>query len=184
MAMCTSQFDADNESVDSRRSQARIAVLLFSLCFLVSCAASPEVESRRLAREARISEILAQPDAAAELGPVKRCLSSNDYRRYSALDDRYLLFEGRRDKFWVSTLPRRCPDLRFGDVLVVRSFSSLRICDRDTFVTTEWFDWPWYRRWPWRWGTAWGTGMSCTLGKFQPVTAEQVDEIKSVLRSR
>jgi hypothetical protein len=54
----------------------------------------------------------------------------------------------------------------------------------DTFEVAEWFEWPWYRRWPWRWGLDWGTGMRCTLGKFQPVTRSQVDEIEAIIRSR
>lgn len=67
-------------------------------------------------------------------------------------------------------------------VLVVRSFSARRMCDMDTFQASDWFDWPWYRQWPWRWWSTWG--MNCTLGKFQPVTGSQVAEIETVLKSR
>jgi len=111
-------------------------------------------------------------------------LSENEYRRFEALDDRHLLFEGRQDRFWVNTLRTPCPDLKYGTVLVVRSYGSLAsICELDTFVADEWFSWPWYRRWPWHWG-AWGTGMRCTLGDFQPVSEAQVSAIRDVLKSR
>ena len=58
------------------------------------------------------------------------------------------------------------------------------MCELDTFQVADWFDWPWYRRWPWHWGGNWGMGPRCMLGKFQPVTADQVAEIEAVLRAR
>ncbi len=84
----------------------------------------------------------------------------------------------------MNTLRQRCPDLRFGDVLVVRSFSTMRLWDLDRFQVTDGFRWPRYRRWPWRWGQTWHTGMTCTLGRFQPVTEVQVAESRGVLRAR
>ena len=64
----------------------------------------------------------------------------------------------------------------------VRRFSGTRMCALDRFNVSDWFDWPWYRRWPWYWGGGWTSGMQCTLGKFQRVTADQVAEIEAVLR--
>lgn len=146
------------------------------------CATSPEVQDRRQAIEADIEEILSLPLDPAEYGEVKRCLADRDFRNFHPLDDRRILFEGRRGKLWVNTLRGRCFDLRHGDVLIVRQFSGTRMCDMDRFQVTDWFDWPWYRRWPWQWG-AWGTGPSCTLGKFQPVTEAQVQEIEALLEN-
>jgi hypothetical protein len=151
---------------------------------LAGCATSPEAESRRLAIEADIDSILSQPLDAAEFGETKRCLSDMEYRNFRALDDKRILFEGRRDKQWINTLRSRCPDLQYGGILVVTSFSNMRMCDMDRFQVADWFDWPWYRRWPWHWGGNWGMGMQCMLGKFQPVTAGQVAEIEAVLKSR
>jgi len=167
--------------VDTSKTLVCVACALF--LFTAGCATSPEAEQRRLDREASIAEILNQP-LAAEYGEVKRCLSDVEYRGFRALDDRHILFEGRGDHLWVNTLRSPCPDLRYGDVLVVRQFSFSRLCDMDSFEVAEWFDWPWYRRWPWHWSRNWGVGMRCTLGKFQPVTQGQVDEIEAVIRSR
>ncbi|MDH5456845.1 MAG: DUF6491 family protein [Gammaproteobacteria bacterium] len=150
----------------------------------VGCAVSPEAENRRAAVEADIADILSMQLDPAELGEPKRCLSDSDYRNFRALDDRRILFEGRRGKLWINTLRTRCPDLRYGDILVVRTFSGRRLCDADSFEVADWFDWPWYRRWPWRWGGSWGVGMHCTLGQFQPVTEAQVQAIEEVLESR
>lgn len=164
-----------------------IKYAIFMVCgaalLLASCAVSPEAESRRQAIEADIADILSYPLDPAEFGETKRCLADNEYRNFRALDDQHILFDGRRDRQWINTLRMRCPDLRYGDVLIVRSFSSRRMCDMDTFQVADWFDWPWYRRWPWHWG-GWGTGARCTLGKFQPVTEAQVDEIEAVLERR
>ena len=161
-------------------------------CYLVctfallcaACAVSPEAEDRRLAIEADIADILSVQLDPAEYGETLRCLSGTDYRSFRALDDRRILFEGRRDRMWINTLRSRCPDLRHGEVLVLRSFSGTRMCEMDTFEVADWFDWPWYRRWPWHWGSGWGVGMRCTLGEFQPVTEAQVDAIEDALTSR
>lgn len=152
--------------------------------FLAGCATSPEVESRRQAIEADIDEVLSYPLDPAEFGETKRCLSDTQYRNFRPLGDRHILFEGRRDKRWINALRGRCHDLRWGDVLVVRSFSGMRMCDMDRFHVTDWFAWPWYRRWPWQWGGNWSSGISCMLGKFQPVTEAQVAEIEALLKSR
>ena len=149
-----------------------------------SCAISPDVENRRQAMEADIAEILSAPLDPAEFGETKRCLSENEYRNFRALDARHILFEGRRGKQWINTLRARCPDLRHGQVLIVRQFSGSRMCDTNRFAVADWFDWPWYRRWPWNWGGSWTAGATCSLGKFQPVTDAQVAEIEAVLKAR
>lgn len=153
-----------------------------AVLILAGCATSEEVVSERQFREERVEEILALPLDPVEFGETKRCLNDTEYRNFRALDDQRILFYGRRDKYWINTLRNRCPDLRWGDVLVMRRFSGTRMCSMDTFSVADWFDWPWYRRWPWRWGTSWNTGMNCMLGEFQPVTEAQVDEIRAVLK--
>jgi hypothetical protein len=161
-----------------------IWLIFLVLLFLAGCATSPEAESRRAAIEADIEEILSLP-VTAELGGPKRCLAEHDYRSFRPLDDKFLLFEGRRGKLWINELRTTCPDLRHGHVLVVRSFSPSRVCDTDRFQMTDWFYRPWYRRWgPWHWGSDWGAGVYCSLGKFYPVTAGQVAEIEAVLERR
>lgn len=167
-------------------SARNCAVCTLSVIILLctGCAASPEVAARRQATEADITDILSAPLDPAEFGVTKRCLADQEYRSFRALDDRRIVFEGRRGKLWINTLRSRCPDLKYGDILVMRKFSGSRLCNMDRFEVTDWFAWPWYRRWPWYWGSRWGTGAACALGMFQPVTAAQVEEIEAVLRSR
>ena len=159
-----------------------LAAAIALLC--AACATSPEDEARRTAREADIADVLSLPLDPAEFGETKRCLSDREFRSFRALDSRRILFEGRQGRLWLNTLRMPCPDLRYGDVLVVEPFSGTRLCESDMFQVTDWFSWPWYRRWPWSWGRDWGTGASCSLGKFQPVTAGQVAEIEAILKSR
>ncbi len=148
------------------------------------CAVSPDVQARRDAVEAEIQEILSQPLDEAQYGTTRRCLSESDFRRYYAINDRYLVFEGREDRRWINELRSRCGDLRWGEVLVVTRRSAARqLCALDSFQSTDWFHWPWYRRWPWQWGSSWGTGMTCTLGEFKPVTEAQLDQIEDLLES-
>jgi len=157
-----------------------VTVTCAAALLCTSCATSPEVTARREAIRADIEEILSLPLDPEEYGKTKRCLSDNDFRNYRPLGDRHLLFDGRRNKLWVNSLRGPCHDLRHGDVLIVRRFSGTRMCDMDRFQVSDWFDWPWYRRWPWHWGT-WGSGPTCTLGKFRPVTEAQVQEIEALL---
>jgi len=150
-----------------------------ALLFIAGCATTPDDESRRQAIEADIQDILNL--SLGEDGQPLRCLSETQYGGFRALDERHMLFTGRGGKQWVNVLRTRCNDLRHGDVLRIRSFSGSRICDTDRFAVDEWFEWPWYSRWPWHWGD-WSAGMTCTLGKFYPVTEGQVEEIEAVIR--
>lgn len=159
-------------------------IMSAALLLIAGCATSPEAESRRQAIEADIGAVLAVQLDPAEFGETKRCLAEHEYRNFRALDEKRILFEGRRDRMWINTLRGVCPDLRWGDVLVVRQFTGTRMCDGDRFTVADWFGFPWYRRSPRYWGTHWGTGTPCMLGKFQPVTGDQVGEIESILERR
>lgn len=165
-------------------SEAVSIAVLAAVLVLSGCAVSPEDEARRQAMEQDIADILSAPLDPAEYGETKRCLSDLEYRSFRALDDRRLLFIGRRGRLYLNTLRTRCSDLRHATALRIKSFSARRMCDADTFYAGEWFDWPWYRRSPLNWGSSWGSTMPCKLGVFQPVTEEQVAEIEAALRRR
>ncbi len=163
------------------RAISRTLALVGALAFTVSgCATSQEVEDRRAAINADIDEILSLTLDSAELGEPVRCISEAQYRSFKPLGDRHMLFEGSRDRLWVNTLRGRCVDLAHGDVLITRPFSARRLCDADRFEVAEWFERPFYTGWPWSWGRL-PSGPTCALGKFQPVTQGQVDEIEALL---
>ena len=152
--------------------------------FLAGCATSPADEQRMKEIDADITEILALPLDEQQYGKTRNCLSQGDYNNFRPLDENRILFEGTRNRQWVNTLRIRCPDLRYGNVLVVRRAMGSQLCDGDRFSATEWFEWPWYRRAPWEWGATWSTGGQCVLGDFQPVTKDQVAEIESLIKKR
>ncbi len=162
----------------------RVTTVLLSLV-LIGCASTPEEIERREQADRDIEAILSQPSDAAEYVETKRCLRETEYRNFRVLDDQHILFEGSRGGLWINKLPIRCSDLRHASALRVHSTLSLgRICRHDSFQAGDWFDWPWYRRSPWRWTSNWHTGMSCSLGDFQAVTAEQVDALERAIQSK
>lgn len=154
----------------------RYAIGFFSAALLVlsGCATSPEDEARQREKEADIASILEQP-LPAEFGDTEKCLSNSRVKSYRALDEHHLLFEGSKDRYWVNTLRGRCSALNWGDVLVVKHYSGSRFCEFDRFNVADWFDLPRNLN------TGGNLGMDCTLGSFQPVTADQVAEIDAVL---
>ena len=161
-----------------------LVLVVVALLLLTGCATDPEVLAERQAMEDEIAAILGEPPDPETYGEPKRCLTDRESRDFYALDDRRIVFAGYRDRMYLNTLIGRCPDLRWGDSLWVRSVTWSRICEMDKFVVTDWFEWPWYSRYPWRWGSTWGTTVPCTLGKFQPVSQQQIDAIKDVLDRR
>lgn len=164
----------------NRRYQAVIAAefrvwaaLLSITLLLASCAGQPGADKRAV--EEDIETILRQPLEKSEYAESKRCLGVRDYDDFRVLDDKHILFEGRRGELWLNTLPTRCPELRRAMVLRVKSFSSMgRICDMDAFSARDWFGRD-------QWGSRGGGAGTCSLGSFEPVTAAQVGAIQAAL---
>ena len=173
----------------TRHSGVRRALVVACVAAVAACASAPDREAlkaRQKVADEQVAAILAAPpEEGGEAAAPERCLRSTDWRNYRALDDRYLLFEGTRDRLWLNTLPMRCPDLRFSSVLTVRSIGSInRMCQSDTFRAGDWFDMPWFRRWPWQWTQPWHTGAVCVLGPFRRINARQLDAIEEALDYR
>ena len=174
-----------SEKVEQMLENNQVAmVAMFAVVLLAGCAVSPEAEEQRRLMEEEISSILAEPLDEQTYGTAKRCLSDAEYHHLRIIDDRRILFEGRGDRLWLNTLRSRCPDLRHYSVIITRPISPSRMCEMDLFYVSDWFSWPWYRRWPWYWGWGWGASASCMLGEFQPVTEDQVERIEEAIKRR
>ena len=119
--------------------------------------------------EERVEEILNTPAGDQADVAAVRCIHSWDYDRVEVLDDTHLVFHGRRDERWLNQLRMRCPGLRRRDTLQFE-MRSMRLCEMDGFKSIE----------P-------GFGASsgyCSLGKFQPISPDQVQMIKDALAAQ
>lgn len=156
------------------------AVLLVMLV-AGGCASKPTLDegaAERTQAHQSVDEILSRPMAAEEYGGTpRRCISKYAYHDFQPLGDAYVLFKGSGDKLWLNELRGRCPGLGHSSALAF-DIRGNQLCELDRFKITDWFDWARYRRWPWDWLD----GIPCTLGKFQPVNAEQVDAIRAALK--
>ena len=142
---------------------------------LAACATTAEQQQREVDKQRAIEAILTE---ASEFTETERCLSPSQYRDIRILDDRHIVFEGRRGQLWRNTLPMRCPDLDRSSVLRIdRVTGAGSLCRLDSFQVFDWLDSPWYRRWPW------DKGPSCSLGDFQPVNELQVQALKDAIKA-
>lgn len=146
-------------------------VLLAAL--LGGCASGgPEAEERRAEAEARdqakqeaLEDILNTPlSSEAYTGEEERCLSTFTYRSVEVLDDQHVLFKGSGDQMWLNKLRSRCVGLRPDETLRFEIRNN-RVCDLDSFQSLDRFG---FLR----------ASATCTLGKFTPVTPEQVEAIE------
>ncbi|MFB3104716.1 MAG: hypothetical protein ACE1ZA_07270, partial [Pseudomonadales bacterium] len=74
----------------------------------VSCAGKPGADKRVV--EEDIETILRQPLEKSEYAEAKRCLGVRDYDDFRVLDDKHIVFEGRRGELLLNTLRTRCPE--------------------------------------------------------------------------
>ena len=155
-------------------STRRIAAcrIIAALAVLGGCAASPEEELKRKEMEADVDDILSQYVDPAEYGEPMNCLRDNQVRRYRALGNRHLLFEGRQGQLWVNFLRGRCPSLDQYSVFIMRPNVAGRLCDMDHFAVVD------------RIGSPTIAAPTCSLGEFKPVTEAQVKEIEERLEMR
>ena len=157
------------------QSTSRLFLLISALAFIVTgCAGTEEIEERRTEINADIEEILTLTLESEDFGEPTRCITEAQYRNFKLLGDRYMLFEGSRDRLWINTLRGRCVDYHRGDVLITRPFSARRLCDGDRFEVADWFELP-------RSVGRLPAGPTCSFGEFQPVSQGQVDEIEALL---
>lgn len=158
--------------MDTRKIAA--SAIIASFLALAGCAASPEDELRRQEIEADIDDIVSQELDPAEYGEPRSCLRDSEIRRYRALGQRHILFEGRQGRFWVNELRGRCLGLNDDSVFIMEPNRAGRLCDMDRFGVVD------------RAGLLPGgyTAPTCGLGKFKPVTEQQVQEIENLLQMR
>jgi hypothetical protein len=123
--------------------------------------------------EERVRAILDSPaegEGEGERGEIERCINTIEYQSVEILDSEHLVFKGRGDKRWLNQLRMKCPGLRRHDTLSFEIRSN-RLCEFDSFRSV---DLTGYRG---------ATSPRCSLGRFEPVSPDQVQMLKDALRA-
>ena len=148
------------------------AVGLVWLGALLGCAAPAPGTDLGAEDEAErsLESILTQPTVFSE---TERCLRSGLVRDIQILDERHLVFVGRRGEYWVNVLPQRCVGLdRLSRLHSEQLTTPGNLCRLDTFaVTDEWVS-------PWSRSPRPAPAPRCALGDFQPLTSIQLQLLK------
>lgn len=92
------------------------------------------------------------------------CILTTSIDRTQAVDDRTILFFMRGKKVYRNYLPRKCPGLQRNNRIMYRTRVN-RLCDVDSITVLE------------QWGARLESGFTCALGKFEPITQEEVEDL-------
>ena len=114
-----------------------------------------------------LDELLAR-DAGVDYDQSKRCLPLHKVYEVNALDENHIVFELHGDRYYLVQLERRCPGLRPQNAVAYEHRSS-RLCAMDSVRGV---------------GVTGGFSPSCQLGRFQPVSEEQIALLEEALKQR
>lgn len=97
--------------------------------------------------------------------PSERCISRGRIERTDIVDERSILFHMRGGGIYRNVLSRRCPGLSDRKPFSYDARSS-RVCAMDRITVLE------------RFGAGLSPGVSCSLGKFYPVSETEAEAIE------
>ncbi len=109
--------------------------------------------------------IAAQEDA----GQSERCVSLTSIKRMTILDNRHIIFDLTGGRHYLNTLPYPCAGLHRSRAIMYRTSLS-RLCDLDIITVLDDV------------GPGFRPMGSCGLGVFQPVTDEELGNLKTEIR--
>lgn len=95
-----------------------------------------------------------------------RCVAHTRVSRTEIIDSQTILFHMVGRDTYLNRLPRRCPGLRRNEALMFDIRGS-RICDVDLVTVLQ------------TWGVGFMPGASCRLGRFVPITEDNVKALRS-----
>jgi hypothetical protein len=113
-------------------------------------------------------EHLHEADPGADPQAV-HCIDLIRIQSTEIIDNRRIVFRMRGGQLFLNTLPIACPGLRRNEPYMVKAHGS-QLCDLDILTVLN------------RGGFAFMPGASCGLGRFEPVTKQQVDAVKRASR--
>lgn len=97
---------------------------------------------------------------------VENCVYLRSVDRIEILDEHHVLFYMRGGEIYSNHLARKCPGLRRNDTIMYRTTLN-QLCSIDTFTVLE------------NIGGGFMPSATCALGKFYPVTQDEIDALKS-----
>ena len=121
-----------------------------------------------------VEDLLNGDPQARDYVDEPHCISTRTIRGTDVLDDRHVVFEVNRKKYYLVQFPRRCPDLAPNNPVFFESKSG-RLCRKDSIRGA-------------RRGALLGAefgvspGMPCSIPGFQSTTKEQVVMLKNALK--
>lgn len=153
-------------------ARLRICRAILSVILL----ASGPAQLAAAAGDERAEDDAAQDDAALDVETIlanpleddayrtsQNCISTRSYDGVEVLDDKTLLFHGRRG-VWLNRLLTRCRGLSWEMIPTVESHGS-RVCEHDRFRGRPRSGFP--------------ESTSCTLGKFEKIDEAQVESLRA-----
>lgn len=99
----------------------------------------------------------------------KLCISITRIDHSDVLDDYNIVFDMRGKAMYLNKLPNRCPSLAFEDTFTYSTPLS-QLCNTDIITVLR------------HAGASFIPGPSCGLGKFVPVTEEEVKALKAEIK--
>lgn len=111
------------------------------------------------------------PLAEIAFGAPVACVNTQRIRRTDVLNDREILFIMHGSEVYLNKLPHRCPRLKMSDTFSYEVRGS-QLCDVDVIRVVDTF------------GGRISPGPACGLGKFLPVTEDQVPLVREQAKAR
>jgi|GEM_PF-999801 len=133
----------------------------FIPCYLLIAAAAAAADDN--------GEAASDADSDADAGDyfkLENCVDTSRIRQTSIIDDRTIVFYMNQKKIYVNHLPYRCPGLKIAGAFSYRTSIS-QLCNVDTIQVIR------------SMGGRIDAGPSCGLGKFRPVTEEEVAMLRN-----
>jgi len=151
-------------SILSKPSRAFRFVIPFFLIAVIAMAGEDDATGSGIESDAGSDDD--SDDYTGEYFQLENCIRRASIRSTYIVDDRTVIFYMSQQKIYVNQLPHRCSGLRSAGTFSYRTTGS-QLCSVDMITVVR------------SMGRSLSTGPSCGLGKFRPVTKEEVAMIKN-----
>ena len=107
-------------------------------------------------------------DADTDKEPI-RCVKIDRIENVDVIDNENVVFQIGINNYYLNTLPYACNGLRLNESIMYRT-STNELCDIDVITILD------------KIGPGFQAGPSCGLGKFKPITREEIKTLKASLK--